>query len=43
MSAAELRPQPHSEIEAIPARVAGLRACFESGRSRPLEWLREQL
>ena len=43
MSAAELLPQPHTEIESIPARVARLRGTFEAGRTRPLEWRREQL
>jgi len=30
-------------IEAIPGLVESLRATFESGRTRPLEWRREQL
>jgi aldehyde dehydrogenase (NAD+) len=40
MSAA---PQPTSPIEAIPERVARLRAGFASGRTRPAEWRLAQL
>jgi aldehyde dehydrogenase (NAD+) len=36
-------PSPASAIDAIPDRVAALRAAFESGRTRPLAWRREQL
>lgn len=43
MSAAEVLPEPHSEIGAIPSRVARLRTTFESGRTRSLEWRRAQL
>jgi aldehyde dehydrogenase (NAD+) len=42
MSAAELL-EPHTEIESIPACVARLRGTFESGRTRSLEWRRDQL
>jgi aldehyde dehydrogenase (NAD+) len=34
---------PSSPIEAIPATVAQLRATFDSGKTRPLAWRRQQL
>ena len=43
MSAAAQPPEPHTEIDSIPAQVARLRQAFESGRTRPLAWRREQL
>jgi aldehyde dehydrogenase (NAD+) len=43
MSAAESLPEPHTEIEKVPALVSRLRASFDAGRTRPLEWRREQL
>ncbi len=36
-------PQPQADVSAVPAAVARLRASFESGRTRPLAWRREQL
>ncbi len=36
-------PQPSTEIDAIPATVAGMRAAFASGRTLPLAWRLEQL
>ena len=43
MSAATQLPEPHTEIGSIPAQVARLRQAFEAGRTRPLEWRRDQL
>lgn len=43
MSAAEIQPEPHTDLESIPALVARLRAAFDSGRTRPLAWRRRQL
>ncbi|MDJ0851296.1 MAG: aldehyde dehydrogenase family protein [Myxococcota bacterium] len=46
MSAAaetEAPPRPHADLSAIPAAVARLRASFEAGRTRSLEWRREQI
>ena len=43
MSAAPSLPEPHTELESIPAQVARLRRTFDAGRTRPLEWRREQL
>jgi aldehyde dehydrogenase (NAD+) len=43
MSAAESLPEPHFEIESIPALVSRLRASFDTGRTRSLEWRSEQL
>jgi aldehyde dehydrogenase (NAD+) len=34
---------PHTDVDAIPAVVERLRATFDAGRTRPLEWRREQL
>lgn len=34
---------PHTDVDRIPAVVDRLRATFESGRTRPLAWRREQL
>ena len=36
-------PQPHSDLAAIPQMVSRLRATFETGKTRPLDWRREQL
>ena len=36
-------PTPHSPIDDIPPLVAKLRATFDSGKTRPLAWRREQL
>jgi aldehyde dehydrogenase (NAD+) len=36
-------PIPHGDVAALPAQVKRLRASFESGRTRPLAWRREQL
>ena len=35
MSAATQPPEPHTEIDSIPARVTRLRQAFEAGRTRP--------
>lgn len=43
MSAAPVLPEPYTEIESIPAQVAQLRRAFDTGRTRPLEWRRQQL
>ena len=43
MAAAESIPHPNCDVETIPGRVARLRATFDSGRTRSLEWRREQL
>ncbi len=43
MSAAAQLPEPHTELASIPAQVARLRQAFDAGRTRPLEWRREQL
>ncbi len=43
MSAATPLPEPHTELASIPAQVARLRQAFDSGRTRPLEWRRQQL
>ncbi len=43
MSAAEILPQPHTDLESIPAAVARLRAAFDAGRTRPLAWRKQQL
>ncbi len=43
MSAAEILPEPHTDLESIPAAVARLRAAFDSGRTRPLAWRKQQL
>jgi aldehyde dehydrogenase (NAD+) len=39
----ENTPFPHSDLDRIPDTVARLRATFDSGRTRPLEWRRAQL
>jgi len=39
----ETTPVPATDVAAIPGLVAGLRRSFESGRTRPLAWRREQL
>ena len=36
-------PVPHSPVDDIPPLVARLRATFDSGKTRPLAWRREQL
>lgn len=36
-------PSSRSELDRIPGLVAGLRASFDAGRTRPLAWRREQL
>jgi aldehyde dehydrogenase (NAD+) len=38
-----LRPVPSTDLQRIPALVGDLRATFESGRTRPLAWRRDQL
>jgi aldehyde dehydrogenase (NAD+) len=38
-----LRAVPSTRLDAIPGIVAKLRAGFDSGRTRPLDWRREQL
>jgi len=43
MSAAPVLSEPNTEIESIPAQVAQLRRTFDTGRTRPLEWRRQQL
>jgi aldehyde dehydrogenase (NAD+) len=43
MSAALEAPRPATDLAAIPETVARLRKTFESGRTRPLAWRREQL
>jgi aldehyde dehydrogenase (NAD+) len=43
MSAAAQLPDPHTELAAIPGHVTRLRQAFETGRTRPLAWRREQL
>ncbi len=43
MSIALEIPAPSSDIERIPALVAGLRASFARGHTRPLAWRLEQL
>jgi aldehyde dehydrogenase (NAD+) len=43
MSAAELLPEPHTDLSAIPAAVARVRAAFDAGRTRPLAWRQQQL
>ncbi len=35
--------EPHTDLANIPGMVAGLRATYRSGRTRPLEWRRAQL
>jgi len=42
-SATPLAPVPTSAIEEIPDLVAGIRRTFDSGRTRPLAWRRQQL
>ena len=41
--ASELAPVPSCPIEEIPPLVARLRKTFESGKTKPLAWRREQL
>ncbi len=36
-------PVPRTDVSTIPDQVKVLRAAFESGRTRPIEWRREQL
>ena len=36
-------PEPSSDVTLIPDRVAALRATFETDRTRPLAWRREQI
>jgi len=43
VSAAPSLSEPHSDVASIPARVERLRSAFDAGRTRPLEWRREQL
>ncbi|MCH2172430.1 aldehyde dehydrogenase family protein [Myxococcota bacterium] len=43
MSDAVRFPDPNTEIETIPLEIDRLRRSFENGRTRPLEWRREQL
>jgi aldehyde dehydrogenase (NAD+) len=42
-AAASLPPVPHADVERIPELVARLRARFDSGVTRPVEWRLEQL
>jgi aldehyde dehydrogenase (NAD+) len=35
--------EPHTDVANIPAMVAGLRATYRTGATRPLEWRRAQL
>ncbi|MDE0884921.1 MAG: aldehyde dehydrogenase family protein [Myxococcota bacterium] len=42
-TAIEILPVPSSSVSEIPSLVAGLRASFESGKTRPLSWRRAQL
>lgn len=39
----QLAPVPQTDLARIPGVVAGLRQAFESGKSRPLAWRKEQL
>lgn len=39
----ETAPAPHSSLDEIPPLVARLRKTFDEGRTKPLEWRREQL
>lgn len=41
--ASEPVPTPHCDVDRIPEQVARLRATFQSGRTRPVEWRLEQL
>lgn len=41
--AIETRPTPSTDVQRIPSLVERVRAGFDSGRTRPLEWRREQL
>jgi aldehyde dehydrogenase (NAD+) len=34
---------PHTDLDQIPATVERLRSSFDAGRTRPLEWRREQI
>ena len=43
MSATGNARPPQTDLERIPESVARLRETFRSGRTRPLEWRREQL
>lgn len=43
MSVAEIARPPQTDVDRIPEIVARLRETFRSGRTRPLEWRREQL
>ena len=43
MSADSVLLEPHTEIESIPGRISRLRRAFDAGRTRPLEWRRQQL
>lgn len=38
-----LRPVPSTDVERIPGLVSDLRKTFESGRTRPLGWRRQQI
>ncbi len=42
-AAASLPPVPHSDVDHIPDLVAGLRARFQTGETRALEWRLAQL
>jgi aldehyde dehydrogenase (NAD+) len=42
-AAASLPPVPHADVDAIPDLVASLRARFDSGETRPIEWRLDQL
>jgi len=42
-AAASLPPVPHADVDGIPERIARLRARFDSGVTRPIEWRVAQL
>jgi aldehyde dehydrogenase (NAD+) len=42
-AASSASPTPSTDVEALPALVARLRAGFDAGRTRPAAWRREQL
>jgi aldehyde dehydrogenase (NAD+) len=43
MSVAAVSPRPETALDLIPERVKRVRAAFDTGRTRPAEWRREQL
>lgn len=38
-----IQREPHTDISTIPTTVSAARAAFDQGRTRPLEWRRQQL